>query len=105
MEFTKEQLIARAEKRKELVAMFPDSKLAQMDLVLAELALAMLTARPFMYGIADPAGGPHFAEFCVSGNLQHIEKEVETQNAIEEIDVTSEPHYSVAPLFRLPEFK
>lgn len=80
-------------------------KEALMNLRILEIALSTLKAKPFMYGIADPDGGPHFAEFCVSGNLQHIEKEVETLNAIDEIDVNCEPHYRVAPLYRLPEMK
>ncbi|NYU08104.1 hypothetical protein A8O28_04575, partial [Enterobacteriaceae bacterium CCUG 67584] len=49
-------------------------KEALMNLRILEIALSTLKAKPFMYGIADPDGGPHFAEFCVSGNLQHIEK-------------------------------
>ncbi|EIX6860547.1 hypothetical protein MKW06_001712 [Escherichia coli] len=56
--FTKEQLIARAQKRKELVGMFPDSELAQMDLVLAEIALATLNAEP----VADVVTWEHPTE-------------------------------------------
>lgn len=110
-EFTKEQLIAHIGKMtlvaNEVIEKLPEEYAlrARRDIAVYEIALAVLTAKPFMYGIADPAGGPHFAEFCVSGNLQHIEKEVETQNAIEEIDVNNEPHYRVAPLYRLPEVK
>ena len=47
-EFTKEQLIARAEMRLAMVAGFPESKLAQMDKCLAKIALAVLKAEPFL---------------------------------------------------------
>lgn len=107
MQFTKEQLIAHIrseieDMQVERLSLRTDNY-ADLQIASLEIALATLTAKPFMYGIADPAGGPHFAEFCVSGNLHHIEKEVETLNDIDEIDVNSEPHYRVAALYRLPE--
>jgi hypothetical protein len=112
MQFTKEHLIWCAQERigaaREIAEATPspaERSACEVSIALLENALATLTAKPFMYGIADPDGGPHFAEFCVSGNLQHIEKEVETLNAIDEIDVNCEPHYRVAPLYRLPEMK
>jgi len=46
--FTKEQLIARTEMRLAMVAGFPESKLAQMDKRLAEIALAALTTDPLL---------------------------------------------------------
>lgn len=35
---------------------------------------------PFMYGIAQPDGKPHYSELCVSGEASDLESEVESMN-------------------------
>lgn len=68
-----------------------------LELVLLELRVARgaLARKPFMYGIADPDGMPYFAEFCVSGNVEHIKTEIHLLN--EDIP-EAEPHYRLVEL-------
>lgn len=84
-EFTKEQLIEQAQKNVAIlrgaVERIPGaSDAAVIHLRLAEIALAVLTAKPFMYGIADPDGDAHFDEHCVGSSPSIIEDEVAILN-------------------------
>ena len=36
--------------------------------------------KPFMYGIMQPDGAPHYSELCVSGEASDLESEVESMN-------------------------
>lgn len=56
----------------------------------AQATIARLTAenerlkggqgKPFMYGIEQPDGKPHYSEMCVSGEASDLESEVESMN-------------------------
>lgn len=99
--FTKEQLIKWAEGCRMLaqcdVDARPDDVAAAKNLALAEIALAALTAKPFMYGIEDCDGMAYFAEHCVSSNPAHLSDELQTA------DDESGEGAKVIPLYRLPE--
>lgn len=51
--FTNEELIARTKMRLAMVASFPDSKLAQMDKCLAEIAMSALSASQFSQPVLE----------------------------------------------------
>lgn len=102
MAFTKEQLIEQARKNIEVlegaVTRLPgNSEIARIHLRLAEITLAALTAKPFMYGIEDCDGMAYFAEHCVSSNPAHLSDELQTA------DDESGEGAKVIPLYRLPE--
>ncbi|WP_410736898.1 hypothetical protein [Citrobacter portucalensis] len=100
-EFTKEQLIEKAKENveffRERLDLLPQSQPMALSLRLAEIALAALTAKPFMYGIEDCDGMAYFAEHCVSSNPAHLSDELQTA------DDESGEGAKVIPLYRLPE--
>lgn len=102
-EFTKEQLIIQAQ---ENVQQWQHAMLdavgrdyAAIRLRLAEIALAALTAEPFMYGITGPEGEAYFDECCVSGGKSDLSEIVSNLN-----DQCESPgeEYREVPLYRLP---
>ncbi|EMS0915291.1 hypothetical protein WKJ17_002900 [Salmonella enterica] len=100
--FTKEQLIEQAKNNliglKNYVTVYPElAESEAMNIRLAEIALAALTAKPFMYGIEDCDGMAYFAEHCVSSNPAHLSDELQTA------DDESGEGAKVIPLYRLPE--
>ncbi|EDV1048310.1 TPA: hypothetical protein R8G59_002680 [Citrobacter freundii] len=101
MQFTKEQLIEKAKENveffRERLDLLPQSQPMALSLRLAEIALAALTAKPFMYGIEDCDGMAYFAEHCVSSNPAHLSDELQTA------DDESGEGAKVIPLYRLPE--
>ncbi|EIN0457399.1 hypothetical protein OGX69_13555 [Citrobacter sp. Cb130] len=99
--FTKEQLIAKA---REQIAFCHNTEITgegrahiNQCSALFEIALAALTAKPFMYGIEDCDGMAYFAEHCVSSNPAHLSDELQTA------DDESGEGAKVIPLYRLPE--
>lgn len=99
--FTKEQLIKKAQ---EQIAFCRHTKITgegrahvNQCAALFEIALAALTAKPFMYGIEDCDGMAYFAEHCVSSNPAHLSDELQTA------DDESGEGAKVIPLYRLPE--
>lgn len=48
-------------------------------------ATAVERQEPFMYGIMQPDGKPHYSELCVSGEASDLESEVESMNEGEEL--------------------
>lgn len=92
-EFTKEQLIA--EVHYNLEHCFCSEKTKR----LMEIALAALTAEPFMYGIVAPEGEAYFDECCVSGGKSDLSEIVSNLN-----DQCESPgeEYREVPLYRLP---
>lgn len=99
--FTKEQLIECAQENVDAwkTAMDYDrhKHYAAIRLQVAEIALAALTAKPFMYGIEDCDGMAYFAEHCVSSNPAHLSDELQTA------DDESGEGAKVIPLYCLPE--
>ncbi|HCC5982335.1 TPA: hypothetical protein M7904_003460 [Citrobacter freundii] len=100
--FTKEQLIEQAKNNliglKNYVTVYPElAESEAINIRLAEIALAALTAKPFMYGIEDCYGMAYFAEHCVSSNPAHLSDELQTA------DDESGEGAKVIPLYRLPE--
>lgn len=51
---------------------------------------------PFMYGIEQPDGKPHYSELCVSGEASDLESEVESMNDGEDLG------YRVVALYTSP---
>lgn len=113
-EFTKEQLIEQAQKnvavlRGAVERIRGASDAAVIHLRLAEITLAVLTAKPFMYGIADPDGVAHFDEECVGSDAGILQDEVDCLN--DEACGGDGPRgvesdeYRVVALYRLPEVK
>ncbi|AUV43585.1 MULTISPECIES: hypothetical protein [Citrobacter freundii complex] len=100
-QFTKDQLTEWAEDCRMLaqcaVDARPDDVAAAKNLALAEIVLAVLTVKPFMYGIEDCDGMAYFAEHCVSSNPAHLSDELQTA------DDESGEGAKVIPLYRLPE--
>lgn len=102
-EFTREQLISRARimirKHREMLAINPDYDGIARDVELFEIALAALTAEPFMYGIVAPEGEAYFDECCVSGGKSDLSEIVSNLN-----DQCESPgeEYREVPLYRLP---
>lgn len=92
-EFTKEQLIAEVHYNLEYC--FCSEKTKR----LMEIALAVLTAEPFMYGIVAPEGEAYFDECCVSGGKSDLSEIVSNLN-----DQCESPgeEYREVPLYRLP---
>jgi len=54
-------------------------------------------SKPFMYGIMQPDGAPHYSELCVSGEASDLESEVESMNDGEDVG------YRVVELYTLPD--
>lgn len=100
-EFTKEELIRRARFNVMRKVLSPknDQSGAAIDARLAEIALAALTAEPFMYGIVGPEGEAYFDECCVSGGKSDLSEIVSNLN-----DQCESPgeEYREAPLYRMP---
>ena len=109
MEFTKEQLIEKLERRLAVTTHYPDVEEAQLDAQIFKIALAVLTAKPFMYGITDPDGDPHFDEECVGSDAGILQDEVDCLN--DEACGGDGPRgvesdeYRVVALYRLPEIE
>ena len=65
------------------------------------IALAVLTAEPFMYAIEDEDGKPHMSEFCVSASRVALQDEVcamdDSAHHEDERGI-----YTVVPVYRLP---
>lgn len=107
--FTKEQLAEYAKDCIEYAEKFQDIEIAQQEKVLFEIALAVLTAKTFMYGIADPDGVPHFDEECVGSDAGILQDEVDCLN--DEACCGDGPRgvesdeYRVVALYRLPEIE
>ena len=106
-ELTKEGLIAAACSRIDFAKqMLRGNQLAlaakrhwEIELSLSEIALAALTAEPFMYGIVGPEGEAYFDECCVSGGKSDLSEIVSNLN-----DQCESPgeEYREAPLYRMP---
>lgn len=103
-EFTREQLIAAACSRidfaKQMLCGNPlplAKRNWEIELSLSEIALAALTAEPFMHGIVDPDGMAHMDENCVALKPYALDEEVDALN-----DECPEPPFNVVPLYRLP---
>ena len=62
--------------------------------------LAMLTAKPFMYGIMDADGGAHMDECCVSTSLAGVSDSIDVLN--EELTEEGDPQYKPVALFTTP---
>ncbi len=115
-EFTKEQLIERARENVNSLK-FASTQHAfeqafpaiEIDIRLAEIALAALTAPPFMYGIADPDGAPHFDEECVGSDAGILQDKVDCLNDAacggDGPRGVESDEYRVVPLYRLPEIE
>lgn len=103
-EFTKEQLIEAVKSRMEinryLLENSPRNSGVLLEVALNlkadEIALAALTAKPFMYGIEDCDGMAYFAEHCVSSNPAHLSDELHAS------DDESGEGSKVVALYRLP---
>lgn len=54
------------------------STIAQLQARIGELESGR--GEPFMYGISQPEGLPHFSEFCVSSEASDLEGEVDSMN-------------------------
>lgn len=52
---------------------------------------------PFMYGIAQPDGKPHYSELCVSGEASDLESEVDSMNEGTDIGYRVVPLYTEQP--------
>lgn len=114
-EFTKEQLIEQAKwVRANLAPLIKSAEADHAETMskngrLMEIALAALTAKPFMYGIADPDGVPHFDEECVGSDAGILQDEVDCLN--DEACGGDGPRgvesdeYRVVALYRLPEIE
>lgn len=53
--------------------------------------------KPFMYGIMQPDGKPHYSELCVSDEAHHLDDEVDSMNDGEELG------YRVVGLYAQPD--
>lgn len=106
-EFTKEQLIEAVKSRMEinryLLENSPRNSGVLLEVALNlkadEIALAALTAKPFMYGIEDCDGKAHMDEFCVSTDAGSIES---TVNDLNEMQCEEGGDFNVVALYRLP---
>ncbi|QGU10657.1 hypothetical protein GNG26_09955 [Leclercia sp. J807] len=106
-EFTKEQLIEHAQAESAALKAMIEHGVHSDDVVdflkrkmhLDEIALAALTAEPFMYGIVAPEGEAYFDECCVSGGKSDLSEIVSNLN-----DQCESPgeEYREVPLYRLP---
>lgn len=93
MELTKEQLIECAIGRLEAMRSALETELSPFEhsamcvsIQLTEIALAELTAKPFMYGLKDGDGAPWFSEHCVSTNPAHLldeQEEAEEEDGVQ----------------------
>jgi len=107
--FTKEQLVEYVKGCIEHAERFPGVEIADKEKAIFEIALAALTAKPFMYGIADPDGDPHFDENCVSREATALDSEVDFLN--EEMGGGDGPRgvvsdeYHIVALYQMPEIK
>lgn len=107
--FTKEQLVEYVKGCIEHAERFPGLEIADKEKVIFEIALAALTTKPFMYGIADPDGEPHFDEECVGSDAGMLQDEVDCLN--DEACGGDGPRgvesdeYRVVALYRLPEIE
>lgn len=72
----------------------------QMLVLNCRIALAALTAQPFMYGIMDADGSAHMDECCVSTSLAGVSDSVDVLN--EELTEEGEPQYKPVALFTTP---
>lgn len=111
MQFTEEQkktLIADCEMEiahfKKVMAewdLHPTSQAEyESHLIRQEIALAALTAKPFMYGIMDADGAAHMDECCVSTSLAGVSDSVDVLN--EELTEEGDPQYKPVALFTAP---
>ncbi|MGQ3940965.1 hypothetical protein [Enterobacter hormaechei] len=102
-EFTKEQLIERLlalqERYEWALAAVPEKKDTAVDLQITKIALAVLTAEPFMYAVADSTGCAVFGEHCVNKNPGELEDELQEPN-----DGFYDDTYGcrVVPVYHLP---
>ncbi|WNY86575.1 hypothetical protein [Leclercia adecarboxylata] len=111
--FTKEQLIARVKQataiNRRRINANPDATGLAMDNELFAIALEVLTAKPFMYGITDPDGVPHFDEECVGSDAGILQDEVDCLNDAacggDGPRGVESDEYRVVPLYRLPEIE
>jgi len=107
--FTKERLVEYVKGCIEHAERFPGVEIADKEKAIFEIALAALTARPFMYGIADPDGVPHFDEECVGSDAGILQDNVDCLN--DEACGGDGPRgvesdeYRVVALYRLPEIE
>lgn len=72
---------------------------ATMNQTALEIALAVLTAEPFMYAVADSTGCAVFGEHCVNKNPGELEDELQEPN-----DGFYDDTYGcrVVPVYHLP---
>ncbi|WP_185928478.1 hypothetical protein [Enterobacter hormaechei] len=105
MEFTKEQLIAKA---REQIAFCRNTKITgegrahvNQCSALFEIALELITSEPFMYAIEDEDGKPHMTEFCVSTSRSSLQDEVDAIDG-EARHEDERDLYKVVPVYRLP---
>lgn len=98
-EFTKEQRDILIKTAEYMVKRENTSEYSENIRKVAEIALAALTAEPFMYGIVDPEGEAYFDECCVSGGKSELSEIVSNLN-----DQCESPgeEYMEVPLYRLP---
>lgn len=103
--FTKEQLITRARESiadLNLIAISVtghEAVTVALQIQVEEIALAVLTGKPFMHGIADPDGMAYFDEHCVAETPVTLADEVVFLN--EGCESPGEV-YDIVPLYRLP---
>jgi len=67
--------------REILVAMLKaDGHVNRYRAAIAAAPAPQQAPKPFMYGIMQPDGAPHYSELCVSGEASDLESEVESMN-------------------------